>query len=67
VDEVREIHSLHGEFDVIARMSLVRHLLTFHGDTIGQLLRNRKYRHLAMTTSFPRPICVLDIILLSPV
>jgi len=41
LDEVREIHSVHGEFDIIAKIVLTRDLLASDAETIGQFVHNQ--------------------------
>jgi hypothetical protein len=41
LEEVREIHSVHGEFDVIAKIVLTRDLLASDAETIGQFVHNQ--------------------------
>jgi uncharacterized ParB-like nuclease family protein len=41
LEEVREIHSVHGEFDIIAKVVLSRDLLTSDAETIGQFVHNQ--------------------------
>jgi len=41
LDEVREIHSVHGEFDIIAKIVLTRDLITSDAETIGQFVHNQ--------------------------
>jgi DNA-binding Lrp family transcriptional regulator len=39
--EVREIHSVHGEFDIIAKIVLARSLLASDAEAIGQFVHNQ--------------------------
>jgi DNA-binding Lrp family transcriptional regulator len=39
--EVREIHSVHGEFDIIAKLVLTRDLLASDAEAIGQFVHNQ--------------------------
>jgi DNA-binding Lrp family transcriptional regulator len=41
LEEVREIHSVHGEFDIIAKIVLTRDLLASDAETIGQFVQNQ--------------------------
>jgi DNA-binding Lrp family transcriptional regulator len=41
LEEVREIHSVHGEFDVIAKIVLTRDLLASDAETIGQFVHTQ--------------------------
>jgi DNA-binding Lrp family transcriptional regulator len=41
LEEVREIHSVHGEFDIIAKVVLTRDLLASDAETIGQFVHNQ--------------------------
>jgi DNA-binding Lrp family transcriptional regulator len=41
LEEVREIHSVHGEFDIIAKIVLTRDLLASDAETIGQFVHNQ--------------------------
>jgi DNA-binding Lrp family transcriptional regulator len=41
LEEVREIHSVHGEFDIIAKIVLTRDLLTSDAEMIGQFVHNQ--------------------------
>jgi DNA-binding Lrp family transcriptional regulator len=41
LEEVREIHSVHGEFDIIAKVVLTRDLLASDAEAIGQFVHNQ--------------------------
>jgi DNA-binding Lrp family transcriptional regulator/uncharacterized ParB-like nuclease family protein len=41
LDEIREIHSVHGEFDMIAKIVLTRDLITSDAETIGHFVHNQ--------------------------
>jgi DNA-binding Lrp family transcriptional regulator len=41
LEEVREIHSVHGEFDIIAKIVLTRNLLASDAEAIGQFVHNQ--------------------------
>ena len=41
LDEIREIHSVHGEFDMIAKIVLTRDLITSDEETIGHFVHNQ--------------------------
>jgi DNA-binding Lrp family transcriptional regulator len=41
LEEVREIHSVHGEFDIIAKIVLTRDLLASDAEAIGQFVHNQ--------------------------
>jgi len=41
LDEIREIHSVHGEFDIIAKLVLTRDLLASDAETIGHFVHNQ--------------------------
>jgi hypothetical protein len=41
LDEIREIHSVHGEFDIIAKIVLTRDLITSDAETIGHFVHNQ--------------------------
>jgi hypothetical protein len=41
LEEIREIHSVHGEFDIIAKIVLTRDLITSDAETIGHFVHNQ--------------------------
>lgn len=41
LDEIREIHSVHGEFDIIAKVVLTRDLIISDAETIGHFVHNQ--------------------------
>jgi DNA-binding Lrp family transcriptional regulator len=41
LDEVREIHSVHGDIDILVKVELTRNLLISDAETIGQFVHEK--------------------------